>query len=503
MIGFFDSSSNFSLAAIQALKIDADTIYLSEPIPPEENPYLEVVNIPDYDSGESTHFLIPDDGDFIQANLDNVNYRHFYVRPGDYQAADNSSETIITRSGTESNPRTISLYNGNDLHPAQMTVSENAQIATRFDDADWWVIDRMSNFGYFDYANRFRNSEHCIVNRFYSTLNGYSMLIDNGSHYFTLQKSRFDGAVPGDAVGANNAPWGNDYFDAAGNKHSSILHTKIIQNEFVDQNDGWQATVWAVEYDVLFQFCNVGGLIVNDNDFYLNPGFTDKENATDTKCGSPDPKPDAAHDNSIDNPTITCEISGNRAWGYNGGADQTGNSAIIASMYSPGYLIKDNIIFESNNGSTGGSNSPQTDMYYGYHNATITNNIYYRCGNDSATQDRWKAPMTYNNGYNVQMDENYIIEPQSNWVARFGDQRGGSTFSNNKVLDPFNNSWDVELRTDAPNDASFITTVATTAEVSRIGYTDYSFYKDKFTNNPTLITLPNILDPNGTIVSPE
>ncbi len=465
------------------------------------NKYLEEVNIPKYNPNDSTHFLIDSIDKFNSKNLNNKNYKHFYIKSGDYTSVSN---IILTTWGSKFDRRTLSLYTPwDDRHPGQMTKEEWAQVMIIVESgADYWIFDRLSIYGYQEYSFRIYWAKHTIINRFYAKNHGYTIIIDNGSDYTTIQNSRWDTLVTGsDAVQANIVGRWNNLTDSNWNKHYSVFHTKIIHNEFVDQNDGFQATVYAVNYgdDGPWQFGNVGGTIVNDNDFYLRENHVDRENATDTKTWSPDPKLPLDENN----PTIDSIISENRFWGYKNGPNGISWEATISSMYSPGWKIYNNIYYDCDGAISGWSNYPSTGMHHGYVNSEFYGNIIYKSGLDkgNSNTDKWQSMIQHNTS-NVNIHDNYFIEPNVKRLAKFWDCRENSVFMNNRVVDPFKWEWEIFERTDYWNDSIFSNSISTTYEMSRNSFTDYVFMTDKFTNNPKKIILPRILDPKWSITSP-
>lgn len=472
----------------------------------ETNPYLEEVDIPPYDASDDTHVLIPDEATLSSNTFNGVTnplWQHFYIRPNDYTS---QSWIEITANGTDADRKTISPYTPNDdRHPAQMLESEAAQVMFLLR-GDYWIFDRMAIYGEHDYSYKIYGGQHVIINRMYSQDNGYPCMIDNGSHYFTLQNSRFVDQTSGDGVGANIVGWEVDITEPDGTTHFTVLHTKIIRNEFRNQNDAFQASVHPPLYGPIgtgiYQYANVGGLIINDNDMWITY-IADRENGTDTKCGSPNPKLPV---DPVTNPDLDCIISGNRLWGYNdpvwhlsGGA----NDAILASMHSNGYKIYDNVIFDSIVGMAGGSNSSNSGIYYSYVDSEIYNNIIIGAGDPDNNYNNLTGSIRYHSLRGTNVHDNYFIAPLSDKIGVFGDNRNGSYFTDNKVVAPYLGLPFYCDHSDGSSDAAFIASCDTTYEVSRNGFTDYVFTMDKFTNNPTEVRLSEVLDPAGSITSPN
>ena len=90
----------------------------------EANQYLEEVVIPPYDALDPTHLLITTvNGGWTQTNFDEgTPYRHFYMEAGDYGTTKINIEAV----GTIRGEYTLSLHNGNDIHPASLLDAEQA-----------------------------------------------------------------------------------------------------------------------------------------------------------------------------------------------------------------------------------------------------------------------------------------------------------------------------------------------------------------------------------------
>ena len=88
-----------------------------EPPVPGDNPYLVPINVPIYDSGNPAHVRVPTDEPYTDATFNNASFTSFYMEPG----FTSTTAINLTRSGSESARRYISLHVDNDLHPAQMS----------------------------------------------------------------------------------------------------------------------------------------------------------------------------------------------------------------------------------------------------------------------------------------------------------------------------------------------------------------------------------------------
>jgi len=272
--------------------------------------YEERVIIPKYNPNDFTHVLItPSNGKWNRYVLNDPNKKHFYVKPGKY-----SSKYInLTRSGTKSSRRTMSLYNGNDLHPAALPDNQVANVLFHFDGADYWTIDRMANLDRnVNPSMRLMNgASHNIINRWHLRNYKYGISIYSYCHYNTVQNSYINHATEAarrvmDSVGLNIHTNGKSVGEAIG--------TKFINNDIRNATDGIQITRSKGKGS---NNANFEGTIINNNRIWmdkttyidakgkLNPSgsYFYGENAIDLKAGSENPK----------NPVI---VTNNIIWGY-------------------------------------------------------------------------------------------------------------------------------------------------------------------------------------------
>jgi len=127
--------------------------------------YTEVVTIPSYDAANSEHFLIRNSADW--SHINDPDKRCFYVEPGA-----GCDTTIISANGTAGARKYISLYNGNDKHPAKLERDMQANVRLVFSDAHYWVVDRISSIDYNTLGCGFileNNSGNIILNRLHLT----------------------------------------------------------------------------------------------------------------------------------------------------------------------------------------------------------------------------------------------------------------------------------------------------------------------------------------------
>ena len=393
-----------------------------------QSPYTEKVEIPPYDATNAEHFLISTKADW--SHINDAGKRFFYVKPNaDYGVI------TITAKGTADSMRYISLYNGNDLHPAMLDPSEQAGVEFIFNGAGYWVVDRMSSFHYGD-ADHFcieikNRSHHIVLNRLYLS-DFYAGIIIRGTRDepytsgITIQNSRFDPMSPegidGDAVAI--MLMGN-YWNTPGR----VLNTHILNNEMRNCNDGimlikmpqfvGNGTYW-VDYP---------GTIIDYNHIYTDTAvYTDgngnhdpngrwalTENALDLKGGSDDPA----------NPVV---ISHNYMWGYrrtdqHGGGSGSWGTALAAHYHTKNLVIKDNVIFNSNRGIafSGLEGTPFTAE-----DVTISGNILYDIG--YATSGGTGYCVIFNDAKDITFEANTIVgvDKHSHWLE-IGSERDSVT----------------------------------------------------------------------------
>jgi hypothetical protein len=463
-----------------------------------ESVYSVQVTIPAYDPGNSEHFLISAASGW--SHINDLDKKHFYVEPGDYTSL---GGVTITADGSEGNTRTISLYNGNNTHPAKLSAAEQANVELVFDDAHYWVVDRMSgiNKAFAGYCFTVRNrSQNIVLNRFHLT-NFYGGIIVQGTkeppytQNNTIQNSRFD---PMSAAGIDadrvailliGEPW---------NESMVLKNTKILNNEIKNCNDGVQPirfpTLSGVEVDY-------PGTIIDCNHIYVDSDvYTDgsgnhdpnglwawTENAIDLKGGSNDPN----------NPMI---VSNNYMWGYrrtdtNGGGSDSWGDAIGGHYHVKNVIIKDNVIFDSNRGITFAA---PAGLPYSVENATISGNILYDIGKSPT------GTIEYGNFYysskNVAFDKNTIVgvNKASRWFAHESSELD-MTVSSNVIINSYQMTGTRNSTTIVGNNTFYNTTMQDPGDgvyypiASDANMANLTFTTDTYTNNPRNITIPGVV----------
>ena len=465
-----------------------------------QSPYTVRVDIPSYDPNNREHFLIESKDDW--AHINDAGKRFFYVKP-------NADYGVITISaqGTAESMRYISLYNGNDLHPAMLERSEQANVEFVFNGARYWIVDRMSQLDHGD-ANHFcieikGGSQHIVLNRFYFS-NFYAGIIVRGTDEepftsdITIQNSRFDPMSPkgidGDALAIllMRHTW---------NTPGRVLNTRILNNEMRNCNDGvmlirmpqfeGNGTYW-VDYP---------GTVIDYNHIYSDTAvYTDgngnhdpngkwalTENAVDLKCGSDDPE----------NPVV---VSNNFFWGYrrtdqNGGGSGSWGTALAAHYYVKNLVIKNNVIFNSNRGIV---SADPSGLDYSAENVEVSGNILYNNGHPTSGERGIDLLLSETKDITLERNTLVAINKQSHWVEEDAsninleiscnviidsDTEVGSRSSSTSVHD--NTYYDTPLRKSG--DGTFF------PGVPDAHMADLTFTTDNYTNNRRDITLYGVI----------
>jgi PKD repeat protein len=470
-----------------------------------QSAYLEEVVIPEYDPSNSEHFLISTTSDWSHINDRDKHY--FYVKPHvDY------GQRTISADGTKSAPRYISLYNGNNTHPAKLSPAEQANIRLVFIDAHYWIVDRMSSLNYgthnaFCYEIK-SNSGNIIFNRF-NLDNFYEGFIIRGTtsapftHDITIQNSRFNNMSPagidGDAVAI--LLMGNYW-----NKPGTVKNTKILDNEIKNCNDGIMPIKMPQFEGNGTYYVDYPGTIIDNNHIYVDTAvYTDgngnhdpngkwalTENAVDIKCGSNDP----------DNPMI---VSNNYFWGYrrtdqHGGGSGSWGTALGAHYNVKNLIIENNVIFNSNRGIALAGFEELPD-YPTAENVMITGNLLYDIG--YATIGGTGYCNVFGHAKDIRFEKNTIVgkDKRSYWADNLSTKNLSFTCnviisseqfvgSRNSVNMKNNSFFDTQMQ--QPGDGTYYSS-ADSANMA-----DLIFVTDRFTNNPREITLPGVLTTEST-----
>jgi len=309
------------------------------------NEYLLDIKIPKYDPSNPEHFLInPENKGWDQIN--NSKYTYFFVDPGIY------NWVWIRQSGTVEKPKYICLHNESDLHPAQLSESQQASVVLEFMGVSNWIVDRISTLNRESSAGVMIRpaSMNIICNRmnFYNFYQAFAIYSNSSTTEYTrkitiqncrIKKMSRKGFVDEQMGIALNGGDGQE------SRKTEDVH--IVNNEIINCDNGIQVyRVAKYKNDADF-----AGLIISSNHIYnsneiytdgsgnLDPNgvFAEAGNGIDLKAGS----------NSPDNPVI---ISNNYLWGFrttdrtNGGGAGNPGEGIVVHSYCKNLIINNNVI---------------------------------------------------------------------------------------------------------------------------------------------------------------
>ncbi len=368
--------------------------------------YEERVIIPKYNPNDPTHVLItPNNGKWNRYVLNDPNKKHFYVKPGKYHTRVN-----LTASGTKNSRRTMSLYNGNNIHPASLPLHQVADVELYFEGASYWTVDRMSNINGvslapFGFSNK---ASHNIINRLHMKNYFQGIRIKPFCSFNTIQNSYFDHMTHAGRMDDNVA---------IALLHNSIIGavtegTKIINNDIRNANDGVQLVVASNFTSLAMSFPNTVIDLNNiwmDGDAYTNGNYAAYgynkngkymigENAIDLKGGSLD----AAK------PVL---ITNNHIWGYRRG-DKSINGFLtsgpgtpigVTHQHNQNVRIENNIIFDSE----------RTIGIVGAKNYKIINNIFTQINKINPENQHTYGLFVYRSD-NVRIERNTFVDIQPN-----------------------------------------------------------------------------------------
>ncbi|MCK5805943.1 MAG: hypothetical protein KAI66_24140 [Lentisphaeria bacterium] len=460
------------------------------------SPYLEPVDIPPYDAGNPEHVLVTtSNGLWSSSNFNNASYKHFFVAPGDYSGTPLS----LTAEGTESEPRTISLHNGNDTHPGKLSESEQMNVQLSFSGARWWVVDRMSVLDNSDADHApvvlEDGTQHVVINRAFSRNAARFVYLpgDTAAPYTsdnTIQKSRIvdqhQNGLSGDKVAIHLSREDRD-------SPCSVRNTKIVSNEVLNFNDSVMLQRQPADGERNHDF---QGTIIDCNHFYVNEDvYTDggiralTENAIDLKGGSQNPE----------NPVI---ISNNIMWGYRHTAESGGGSGSWGVALTGHYNVENvqfvyNIVHDSNGGI--GFGAPE-NWPYSTDGCLVARNLFYNNGVD------YDVVIYFNDSRGVTLEKNVIIGTASRQLPWFKcSNPDDMTVTDNVAIEMLQISGNYDSITIHDN-YHYSTPRADTShgpyysEASDSNMTNLTYTTDIYTNNPREITLPGVV---STLSSPH
>ncbi len=461
--------------------------------------YEERVIIPKYNPNDSTHVLItPNNGKWNRYVLNDPNKKHFYVKPGKYHTRIN-----LTRSGTKNSRRTLSLYNGNNTHPAALPVNQVADIRLNIMGASYWTLDRLSNI---DDTKRpsfyiHGGATHNIINKLHIKNFYYGIIITNLSHNNTIQNSYLDHMTHkgrhNDSVGI--AIYSDKY---TGGK---IFNTHIINNDIRNSGDGVQLVIKSPKNisDLQGRVTDYQGTVIDSNriwydgDAYTNGnysthGYNPKgqymigENALDLKAGSENPS----------NPVV---ISNNIMWGYLerdktvGGSFSADTGKILSAQYGAKNIkINSNIFFNSQVAFAVGACT----------NWEIKNNIIADINEINPLNHATYAAYFYKSkSMKVENNtfKNILQNPVSGgYFFRFDSKTSNSTFINNVAINSIGTSpsygnrmgknylYKSKVNYNSTSDSNI-----KEIDINKMG--NYTFTYERFTANPEHKTLRGII----------
>ncbi|MEN8229699.1 MAG: T9SS type A sorting domain-containing protein [Bacteroidota bacterium] len=458
--------------------------------------YEEPVCIPDFDSTNPAMMIIDNNDDW--AHINDATIRYFYVAPGNYSAV---GRVEITSSGTGTEKRYLSLYNGNDLHPGKLPIEEVATVRLLFRGAQNWVVDRMSYLDpyYSNWILDFQDgAKDIIINRqLIRDTNSGAVYVRNGTESITIQKCRFDRTrftIVTDLAAIM----------LGGADNTVIKNVKVLDNEIVNYNDPVQTVRMNPQ---IVTNDNHEGLIIDNNHFYADDLiYTDcsgnpqqdgpclyGENALDFKAGSENPN----------NPVL---VTNNKMWGYRR-ADRTGSSmssngnAIVLHFNVENIKIRDNVIFDSFEGIRVGARESYPHILM---NGEISNNIFYNL-KKSAFIVIFSKSFSMNN--NLFKNIGYF-----DWSAGWGETYGAfnmlmgdsTSFCDNTISNGVSTQYvfhDEGSRLDTvKGNIAFgvkdqgLAGFEYPSDDPTSGYGDLVFTTDRYTNSPRTIKLTKVLE---------
>ena len=465
-----------------------------------KNPYLEPVNLPKCDASNPEVQFIRKNADWKHIN--DKNKRIFCVSPGNYTAlkkivgSSMISGIRITSSGTPEKRRYILLNNGNNIHPAKLKKSQLANYTLELKGASYWVIDRAASFDV-NFSHSFilnRNSTHNIFNRMFTQNLFHTMWIRNGSHYNTIQNSRFDGVSKQGALADLSTINLLDFGDI----EIEIKGTKVINNEFLNTKAiRMAAESLGDKYDYYAkrQHCNYEGTIFDSNTLEFNhAGRTDCKGhyVPNGKCSNAEfgVEMKAGTDNG-DNPLI---ITNNKQWGGRP-TDPTFKTLSGKGGFSTAYLGTKNVYYARNvvfDNTSGISAADGGNKGIGNSHITIEKNIFLNCG--ERYRAKGKSALQIWSSESITVKNNLIVNPLGSWANVSGNYHN-NYFGKNDIINintpiVYKNNKE-PIKGIQPIDTNHY---YKTPEAG--GYTeDYVFTADKFTNNPRIIRLKNVIKP--------
>ena len=469
---------------------------ISTTVPEVSSSYLEVVNIPAYDSANPSHLLITEaNGKWTSANLNSSSYKHFYVESGNYSG----STITLTADGSVNDRRSISLHNGNEIHPASLSEALQANIRIKFDGASYWDIDRMSNIDQTtqtDVTWFQGGSTYNVINRFHLE-NFYSGItigasLSTPNNYNTIQNTYLNGMTE---EGRDSDNVGMALYNGSLSGLRTV-GTKIINNDIKNCNDGIQLIrsfskpsdvgfngtivdsnrVW-VDNTIYYDKSLANGGILDPNGLYAKA-----ENAMDIKAGSAD----------SNDPVI---VTNNIFWGFRQEYEGGGAGGTMGIMYGvKNVKIENNIMFDATRGL---SFNDQGDETYAADSVLVKNNIFHLMNK----ADRSYVNLAYESD-NITWESNSFIGMPGGYGILFQESSAPAgtadyIYNNNLSIDAGKMSILSGNMTASNNyyynTVNNINGTGDITETKSSNMADYSFQYEIFTTSPKSKTLTGVI----------
>jgi len=419
------------------------------------------VRTPSCDASDSRVAFIQTMADWQK--IDDSSKTVFCVKPGDYR---NSVVEIKNSSGTKENPRYIILDNGNNNHPAKLNSSQLSSVDLRFENSNYWILDRMASIGSTGIEDApivFIESSHNIVNRHFIDRSSGGISIRDRSNNNTIQNSRIQNMSETGLKGDRSC-----ILLVTRDKISEVKNTQILYNELHNCNDGIHA-LWRDGMDV-----NYEGTVIYGNDISVDTKlYTDchgvktpngecsySENAIDLKAGSKNDK----------NPIV---VKANHVWGFRK-SDKTNSSlgdpgvAIVTHYGVQNIVINENTVFDS---VLGIYSVDSSSAIFALSHAQISGNYLFGISD---------YPLVINEANSVLISKNYIVNSlKHEWLVL--DTSNNLSVTDNKIINSVHSIEQINTSNITEHNNLVYSGIEDT------NLSDKSFTTDKFSNSPKVI----------------
>ncbi len=452
--------------------------------PIADNPYLEPVDIPVYDAGNSKHCRIPTDAPWNATTLNSSTWEHFYIESGIY-----SGRPEVTRSGTSGERRTISPYTDVDTHPGKLADLDRVKMALKIN-ANYWTIDKMSSNQtiYHDWTDGrgiicfYRGASYNIISDMYFGEGGVCVGILRTANNNTIQRSYFDGWTEWGA----DLPFIELYDDRVNSEIVATMNNKIILNEGRNNkvvrlqckadelgSKDYQGTI--VDNNIMWydeeSFCDSNG---NQND--LGDYSLTEADFGDMKSGSEE----------FGNPVI---YTNNAMWG----AKPSDPTAPNLGGTSPGFAytyysckniqMRNNIVIDCSSAYTGTSNTGNPECW----DILWENNIAVRCGYDPSGGNDSCTSLRFQHMTDSDFSNNLIKDPINHW-ANVSNGNSNSIIGHNDIV----NVAEDAIYT-SPVDEWETNNFLSTEDGNSLYPYDYTINYMKYTATPQTKVVSNVL----------